>query len=83
MTRKEREKIRKDKKAIKDEVKKYRGELVLNFFEVMRLDGFEEDDMDYYYVYTKLHGDKERYSCCCGFIPLKGLIRDKDYIWLE
>lgn len=70
-------------KRIMKEVDKHRGELVLDIFEIVRLEGFHEDEDDYYYVFRTLYKGVIRSSCVGGFTPLKGRLRKKEYKELE
>jgi hypothetical protein len=60
------------------EAKPYIGTLVLSIFDVVRLENVVDGEDDYYWIYTGL---KQKYwsSCVGGFIPLKGVLPDKDY----
>ena len=64
-------------------VEAHRGELVLNCFEVVRLDGLlDEPDDDYYYILSGKDG--KHYSSCVGRpILLKGFLASEDYNKLE
>ncbi len=67
-----------NKKLIKDKIKKYKNQLVLDGFNVVLLEGFAEDTEDYYYIYL---GERGRYwsSCVGAFIPLKDFLPKKIY----
>ena len=71
------------KKQILKEIEQYRNTLVLNMFEVCRLEGFDEDEEDYYYVLRNVRGGFTFLSCVGGFIPLYKKIDEKDYDHLE
>ena len=60
-------------------INKNKGDLVLDLFTMVRLDGFVEDDEDYYYVYTKSNGEEYWSSCVMTFITLRGKLPDKEY----
>lgn len=65
-------------------IEKHKGEIVLeDVGGVVRLDGFYEDEMDYYYKVFKLGSGTVMYSCVGGLIPLKGYIPDKEYDRVE
>jgi hypothetical protein len=69
------------------EVKKHKGELVLDFLEVVRLEGLDEEPVivpeDFYYVFYSINKGRYLSSCAGGFTPLKGLIKDKDYKYIK
>ncbi len=67
------------RKYFQNRVKKYKGQLVLDLFEVVRLLDFAEDESDYYYVVYNLKTGKEWCSFVGDFIPLKGYIPEKKY----
>jgi hypothetical protein len=67
-----------NKKFFKRFVSKHKGELVLDCFDVVRLDGFAEDDIDYYYICTGRRGE-EWISCVGALYPLKGILPEKQY----
>ena len=71
------------KKEILEEIEQYIGTLVLDMFDVVRLEGFIEDDGDYYYIMRKIKGGIYCSSCVLNFIPLKGKIDDDEYNALE
>jgi len=68
-----------NKKIILKQIKKHNGELVLDLFEVVKLEGFYEDEEDYYYIYRNLIGEKIYSSCVGSFIPLKSQLNRKYY----
>jgi len=70
-------------KRIIKEIRKHRGELVLDIFEVVRLEGFHEDEDDYYYVFKSLYRGRFYSSCVGEFVPLKGRLSKKEYKELE
>jgi len=72
-----------NKKIILEEVNKHRGQIVLDYFQVVRLDGFAEDDDDYYYVYYTLDRGIVWSSCVGKFIPLKDYLPLRDYRMLK
>jgi len=65
---------------LKNELEPYKNTLVIGLYqEVMRLVDVIEDEVDYYWVVDTYKGILH-YSCCgCGWIPLKGFIKDGDY----
>ena len=71
------------KKHFENRVKKHLGELVLDLFKVVRLEGFYDGADDYYYIYRDIDRgmNKGRYysTCCCSFVPLKGKIKKAEY----
>lgn len=71
------------KKYFENRVKRYLGKLVLNGFDVVRLEGFYDGADDYYYIYRSIDKrfNKGRYysTCCCSFVPLKGRIKKVEY----
>jgi len=72
-----------NKKHFENKVKKHLGELVLDGFEVVRLEGFYDGEDDYYYIYRTIDRGVNKgrcYStCCCSFVPLKGKIKKAEY----
>lgn len=63
-------------------------QLVIDNFKIVRLDDVEDGGDDYYWIYNQWVGLKGMYeqkdgkyvaSCAGEFIPLKGIIPDKDY----
>lgn len=56
--------------------------LVLDYFDVVRLVDAEETDEDFYWVYESSVRGIYRSSCVGSWIKLKGLIADKDYNYL-
>jgi len=67
------------KPEILEFIEKHKGELLLDFHEVVRLVGFDEDEDDYYYVLHSLRSGKYLESCVGSLCPLKGFIPDKEY----
>ena len=71
------------KKYFEKKVEEHLGELVLDSFEVVRLEGFADGEDDYYYIYRSIDRgvNKGRYysSCCMSFVPLKGKIKKAEY----
>jgi hypothetical protein len=74
---------------LRKEMEPYKDSLVLNMFEVVKLEGVEYDEgddqwpSDFFWVYRQLDG-KVLWSSCCGkWIPLKGKLNKKDYNNLE
>lgn len=55
------------------------GELVLDFFRVVQLIGFAEDDEDYYYIVKVVGGVEHWISCVMDLIPLKGVLPEETY----
>ena len=71
------------RKRITKEINKHKGELVLDVFEIVSLEGFHEDEEDYYYVFRSLYKGVFRSSCVGGFTPLKGRLKKEEYKELE
>ena len=70
-------------KELYDFIQEHRGELVLDFWEVVRLEEIVDGEDDLYYVYRPLRKEIH-YSTCVGApILLKGQISDKEYEHLE
>lgn len=68
------------KPEILEFIEKHKGELLLDFHEVVRLVGFEDiEDDDYYYVLHSLRSGKYLESCVGSLCPLKGFLPDKEY----
>jgi len=71
------------KRHFENRVKKHLGEMVLDGFEAVRLEGFYDGDDDYYYIFRTIDRgiNKGRYysSCCMSFVPLKGKIKKAEY----
>ena len=71
------------KKHFENRVKKHLGELVLDLFKVVRLEGFYNGEDDYYYIYRDIdrefHKGQYYASCLGGFVPLKGKISRAQY----
>ena len=56
---------------LETELAPYKDTLVLNFFEVVRLDGvLKDDDGELYWIYDT-HKGKVYSSACCGWKPLR------------
>ena len=65
-------------------VEAHRGELILNYFEVVRLDGLlDEPDDDYYFILSGKEGRENYLSCVGRLMLLKGFLADEDYNELE
>ena len=66
-------------------IEEHKGELLLTTHAtVVRLIGFAEDDIDYYWkVFSLETWDEQLESCACGLIPLKNVIPSKDYDYLK
>jgi len=73
----------KQKKEIMDFIRLHEGELVLDFFEVVRLIGFAEDEDDYYYIVNDTKRGEVWESCCMLLIPLKRVLPDEHYERLD
>jgi hypothetical protein len=71
--------IKDSKPRILEFIEKHKGELLLDFHEVVRLVGFDEDDQDYYYVLHSLKSGKYLESCVGALYPLKGVLPEKEY----
>jgi len=70
------------KKKILKFIKKHQGQLCLDYYDVVRLIGFHEDEDDYYYDVQKVGAEPNgRYhTSCVGLMtPLKGKIPARDY----
>lgn len=64
-------------------VDKHRGELILGYFDLMRLDGLvDRPDDDYYFKVSGERGVK-LLSCVGRVFLLKGFLPDDDYTELE
>jgi hypothetical protein len=74
---------------LQKEMEPYKDSLVLDFFEVVKLEGVEYDEgddgwpSDFFWVYRKLDGKIYWSSCCGRWTPLKGKIDDDEYNNLE
>jgi hypothetical protein len=74
---------------LREEMGIYKDTLVLDMFEVVRLEGVEYDPgdkdwpSDLFWVYKKLEGRTIWSSCCGKWIPLKGKIDEDEYENLE
>jgi hypothetical protein len=84
MTKDELEKmIKEQKEFFADFIKRHSGELMLNYFEVVRFEGvIDEDEYDLYYRVLSTRG-VYRVSCVGKLIPLKGVLPEEDYNHLE
>jgi hypothetical protein len=71
-----------NKKLFQKRCKKYKGQLVLNSFEVEMVLDFAEDDMDYYYVTYNLRTGKVWHTFVGDFIPLKSRLSKKKYDYM-
>lgn len=71
------------KEEILKEIENHKNELVLNFFEVVKLIGFCEGEEDYYYEVLSLKTGKTYLSCVGKLIWLKNVISNEDYNMLE
>ena len=77
---KETEAIIKERKRFTDQVDKYKGTLVLfSGGKVKILEGFGEDDIDYYYIVADLHGQVVWESCVSRFIPLIERLKPEEH----
>ena len=65
------------------EIEAHRGELVLDFWSVVRLEEIVDGEDDLYYVYRPLRKEIYYSTCVGGPILLKGSISDKEYKQLE
>jgi len=63
----------------KKEVEKYKGQLVLNSFDVVMIEDFMVDDEDNWYGFRTWHNKHFWESCVCGFIPLKDRLSKREY----
>jgi hypothetical protein len=64
-------------------VETHKGELMLDYFDVVRLIGFDEDDDDCYYKVQAVKRGVYSTSCIGWLIPLKGVLPKEDYSDLE
>ncbi len=66
-------------RELKKELEPFRNTLVIDVFDkVVRLVDVVDDEDDYYWVYDSRQGVYQS-SCVCGWIPLKGFIKEKEY----
>lgn len=70
------------RKKLQAFVKENKGKLFLDLFNVVRLYGWAEDDMDFYYRIMTMKGLVDA-SCVGRLIPLKGVLPKKDYDMLD
>ncbi len=71
-------------KQIAKEMKRDRGQLMLDTFEVVRMLGWIDiPNDDYYYVIDTRKNGVTLYSCVGGFTPLKGKIATFAYLQLD
>jgi len=69
---------------IQKEANKYRNQLMLDTWEVVRLLGWSDsDDDDYYWITYSWKNGIRLLSCVGGFTPLKGKLSNFDYYHLE
>jgi hypothetical protein len=67
-------------KYIKKFVKKHKGELVIDGFSIVMLEGYRDiPEDDYYWELFKIRTGRYLSSCVGGLIPLKGVLSDEDY----
>ena len=64
-------------------VEEHKGELMLDYFDVVRLIGFDEDNDDCYYKVQAVKRGIYSTSCIGWLIPLKGVLPKEDYSDLE
>jgi hypothetical protein len=62
---------------------KHTGELMLDYFEVVRFEGIDEDDDDFYYRVVSTTKGEYKTSCVGKLFPLKGFLPEEDYNSLE
>ena len=72
-----------NKKKFIEFVKGHDNELVLDYFDVVRLIGFAEDDEDYYYIVKNVKKGEMWVSCVGWLFPLKNVLPDEHYDRLE
>lgn len=70
-----------DLKSLQEELLPYKNTLVLNHFEVVKLVDVIDGQDDYYWVYDTIHGIIHS-TCVGGWIPLKGVLPEKDYDYI-
>jgi hypothetical protein len=63
-------------------IEEHKGELMLDFTTVVKLTGFDEDDLDYYYKCQSLIKGEYYTSCVCDLFPLKGIVPNETYEYL-
>jgi len=69
-----------NRKRILAFIKEHKNELMIDpSFDIVKLVGFSEDDVDYYYVVFNKERGKTHVSCVGKLIPLKGALSDEDY----
>jgi hypothetical protein len=85
MTKNELETMVKEQKEFFAEfIKQHTGELMLDYFEVVRFEGVvDEDEDDFYWRVLSTTRGIYRTSCVGKLIPLKGFLPEKDYNSLE
>lgn len=71
-----------DEKAF-DFIEKHRGEIMLDMFDIVRLEEIVDGEDDFYYVYRKVYKGVHYSSYVGSPILLKGQISDKEYKFLE
>lgn len=63
----------------KQETEPFFGQLVLNHFEVVLLQGTSQDAWDYYHAFVHFKGQIVHSTAVGTFYPLKGVLPDKQY----
>lgn len=58
-------------------------ELVLDIHEVVRLLGICSDKEDYYWIVVDFRGQYKYLSGCCALYPLKGVLPESQYKYLD
>lgn len=67
-------------KELKKELEPYKNTLVIDEFDrISRLVDVEDGTEDFYWVFDNKNEGIHKCSCVGGWIPLKGVIPDKDY----
>lgn len=64
---------------LRERLKLYKDTLVLNYFKVYKLNDVVKDHEDFYWVLRESQSRIVHDSCVGEWIPLKGVIPDKDY----
>lgn len=66
-------------RRLKEQADKFKNTLILYLFEVVRLVDIVQDEDDFYWVFEKSNGEVQHVSCLIEWIPLKSLLKDKQY----
>lgn len=70
-----------DLKSLQEELLPYKNTLVLDHHNVVKLVDVIDGEEDYYWVYDT-HKGFIHSSCVIGWIPLKGVLPEKDYDYI-